>query len=57
MFNIERVKFSQSVMLHMLCYSAHSPLGLFSGRLHQVLRLLLAIFTTIEILLPYLCLS
>ncbi len=24
-----------------LCYSAHSPLGLFSGRLHQVLRLLL----------------
>ena len=42
----------------MLCYSAHSPLGLFSGRLHQVyiLRLLkLAIFTTIEILLPYIC--
>ena len=44
----------------MLCYSAHSPLGLFSGRLHQVLRLLLpklAIFTTIEYLLPFLCLS
>ncbi len=36
-----------------ICYSAHSPLGLFSGRLHQVLRLLLtyklAIFTTIEV--------
>ena len=25
----------------MLCYSAHSPLGLFSDRLRQVLRLLL----------------
>ena len=29
------------VMLSVLCYSAHSPLGLFSGRLRQVLRLLL----------------
>ncbi len=27
--------------LLLLCYSAHSPLGLFSVRLHQVLRLLL----------------
>ena len=40
-------------------YSAHSPLRLFSDRLHEVLRLLmlltqprLFIFTTIEILLP-----
>ncbi len=48
------------VLCYVLCYSAHSPLRLFSGRLHQVLRLLLpklAIFTTIEYLLPYLCLS
>ena len=49
-------------MLCYVCYSAYSPLGPFSGRLHQVLRLLLtysklAIFTTIQILLPYLCLS
>ncbi len=44
----------------MLCYSAHSPLGLFSGQLHQVLCLRLPklpIFTTIEYLFPSLCLS
>ena len=32
----------------MLCYSAHSSLGLFSGRLHQVLRLLFNLLTFLQ---------
>ena len=31
----------QIILWIVICYSAHSPLGLFSNRLHQVLRLLL----------------
>ena len=31
----------QCYILVLVCYSAHSPLRLFGGRLHQVLRLLL----------------
>ncbi len=57
--HITFVKKHDTYIIHILFSSL--PLGLFSGRLHQVLCLLflpkLVIFTTIEILLPYLCLS
>ncbi len=33
-----RLRAHASKICYVICYLAHSPLGLFSGRLHQVLR-------------------
>ena len=37
----EQIAFAPPFICYVVGYSAHSPLGLFSGRLHPVLRLLL----------------